>query len=277
VSYDKMTVEEFGRYLIESEDLDPVYVALRNTDWDDDTMIRWLLAYWCFYDAGVACYIADAETIDGYWARFEIAAENEITTPFGTRWRRASERRHARGKSARKMVDYFRSNYPDPIMLLREMQELEGRPVAEVLKWAKRHYLFGDWIAFKVADMMEQVLGLNIEFDEAAIFMFDSPAKGASIIADQKGMVFKDQATTNEWAIDFLIRTFSDLTAPNGLRPIGLQEAETVLCKYKSHLSGHYGKLNDIIEIREHLQPWILETALAVDFSRAFPKGTVRV
>jgi hypothetical protein len=49
----------------------------------------------------------------------------------------------------------------------------------------------------------------------------------------------------------------SDLTAPpDHQRPLGLQEVETILCKWKSHCNGHYKPLNDTLEIQETLHRW---------------------
>jgi hypothetical protein len=52
-------------------------------------------------------------------------------------------------------------------------------------------------------------------------------------------------------------KSFADLHAgPDYKRPIGIQEVETVFCKWKSHCSGHYPPGKDSIEIREGLHNW---------------------
>jgi hypothetical protein len=56
------------------------------------------------------------------------------------------------------------------------------------------------------------------------------------------------------WAYDRLIKELGDLRAPPRYeRPINIQEVETILCKWKSHLSGHYELGKDIIEVRHGL------------------------
>src|SRR5690349_13751657 len=96
LSYAPLTVEDFGRQLLTSQDLDPIYVALDVMDLDPVILRRWLLAYWCCYDAGVSCYIADRPDPSTYdpthfWVRMRAMAENELPSPLGGRWRRSAE------------------------------------------------------------------------------------------------------------------------------------------------------------------------------------------
>lgn len=70
--------------------------------------------------------------------------------------------------------------------------------------------------------------------------------------------------------VAYLEETFSDLLAPPLFdRPIGLQEVETVLCCWKSHMNGHYPLNNDIDEIQEGLRGW---GTAASAFSKMMPE-----
>ena len=60
-------------------------------------------------------------------------------------------------------------------------------------------------------------------------------------------------------------------------RPVGLQEVETILCKWKSHMNGHYPLNNDIMEIRHGLKDWLPVSALARAFYDAMPEGLTDV
>ena len=56
------------------------------------------------------------------------------------------------------------------------------------------------------------------------------------------------------WAYDELIKALGTYQAPPQMdRPINIQEVETILCKWKSHLNGHYPTGNDIAEVRHGL------------------------
>jgi hypothetical protein len=57
--------------------------------------------------------------------------------------------------------------------------------------------------------------------------------------------------------VPILERKFSSFTAPPRYdRPVGVQECETILCKWHSHLNGHYPVGKDSREILEHLRGW---------------------
>ena len=83
---------EFGRKLIEANDLDPVYVLLWNSNFDRLKMKKFLLAYWAFYHMGTASWISEGATLpittpNSYWDRFMTAAKS-MDYP------RCPERRH---------------------------------------------------------------------------------------------------------------------------------------------------------------------------------------
>src|SRR6188768_3254002 len=103
-------VYTFGRQLIETQDLDPLYVALYQGKVDglltEDQLKRWVFAYWCFYHAGFASY-ASERSGPAYWGVMERAAVNITKPPVGERWPRAAERRHFRGQKAIDSVRWF--------------------------------------------------------------------------------------------------------------------------------------------------------------------------
>ena len=268
-------MEEFGRQLIESGDLDPIYVALSNLDLDSTTLNRWLLAYWCCYDAGVSCYLADAETPTHYWDRLQRVASNVDEAPIGGRWRRGSERRHWRGVNAMKSLADLRERYHQCPENMAHYCAGEGPTTfVDVTRRVQEHVAFGPWIGFKVADMAERVMGVPVSFEEAEVFMFDSPREAALMLWDQTTslVMIHTERTKITTVVQSLRDLYIDLRAPpTGDRSIGVQEIETVLCKWKSHLNGHYPLFNDIREIRHGLQPWAAQGGLARQFLASMP------
>ena len=102
--YERLTIEKFGRELITSGDLDPVYIALTDMDLGPEQKCRWLLAYWCWYHCGVASWLSEFEGPD-FWVKMLQVAKNEKEHPMtGTRYQRGKERRHARGDAGINMV-----------------------------------------------------------------------------------------------------------------------------------------------------------------------------
>ena len=291
-SYERLDIYEFGRVLLESGDLDPVYIALNAMQWRDPAQLeRWLLAYWCLYHCGAASYISEAEGAS-FWDRMEEAARNETKAPDGGRWPRGSERRHFRGEAAIRAVAKMRERCPDmPERVVHYIAYGEPpnhvipvstrpQPFAEVADRAKSLPLFGPWIAFKICDMLDRLGIAPINFDKAAVFMFDDPVKAALRLwrvhenlpdtAEPKDAATKAQIIDN--VVAHLTEHFKSFTAPpRHERPVGLQEIETILCCWKSHMNGHYPLLNDIREINEGLSSWAPHSETARAMLQAMP------
>lgn len=236
----KLDVVEFGRQLVTTGDLDPVYVVLHNAGLSKTELYKWLIPYWCFYHVGTACHIADHPY---YWPTMAKAAASKD-------YPRSSERRHFRGAFAIKAVEKLAK-----VGWLRPIEQLiEGSPLtlSTVMKRVKTWYGFGDWIAFKVADMLERLDICKVTFTEADTFLFDSPREGATLVVEHNATHKVDDHP--KWAMDYLSIHLGTLDAPpRKERKLNGQEYETILCKWKSHLSGHYTVGKDIHEVREGL------------------------
>jgi hypothetical protein len=130
---------------------------------------------------------------------------------------------------------------------------------SDVMRRAQEHVGFGPWIAFKIADMAERVMGVPVSFTDAEVFVFKDPAKAAVMtwlvwhpeltqpIADAPGVEPNNvaagpaaRAALLREVVSRLTHEFRDLPAPPGWdRPVALNEIETVLCKWKAHINGH--------------------------------------
>lgn len=280
--YPRLTIEDFGRRTLETQDLDPVYDALNQMEWSEDHRNRWLLAYWLCYHPGAASYMSDYED-RAFWDHLGIAAHNAAAAPTGDRWPRAPERRHWRGTAAVNSVHYLRERYEtatDMVMYCAGGHDgwSNPEPYALVEKRVKEHYAFGKWIAYKVADMLERCCGVPVLFSEAEA-MYDSPRQAASRVWVLKaglaeGAKPKDEPKAVSTVVEHLLATFSAFTAPGSGRAFGYQEAETVLCKWNSHMNGHYPLNNDLIEIRAGFEPWCAVSETARQFASVFPQIT---
>lgn len=294
-NYPRLSIYEFGEHLLTSGDLDPVYIALHRADWQDvDHLYRWLVAYWCFYHCGAASYISEAQG-EEFWERMRIASENTTPSPLGERWPRGSERRHFRGDQSNSAVAQMRARYPRPAQIIQRIAHpyhdadlgeegppLERLPFELVSSRARGLPRFGPWIAFKVADMLDRLGIAPVDFDHAAVFMFDDPAKAALKLWRQHERL-PDTAEPKDWeartkiiknVVAHLSDYFKDHTAPPiHERPVGLQEIETILCKWKSMMNGHYAPYNDINEIRHGLEQWSPHSETARTLLHAMPEG----
>lgn len=264
--YEKLSLEEFGRQLVLSGDLDPVYTALSRVEYDGQRMRRLLFAYWCCYNLGEADYLSTSEG-NAYWFTMQTMAENSQPSPVG-RWPRGRERRHFRGEKAIEAIGWFWKNYSNrahgPVTTLETLfsQEEEGPPLrtvpyVELKKVVCEWPQFGPWIAFKVGDMLERVLHLPVDFTDSDVFFFDSPREAAKSWAMQNFWTVA-MSDAPKVAVEFLKKELGHLSAPPSFdRSLNIQEFETILCKWKAHQNGIYPIGSDIKELKHSLEPWV--------------------
>ncbi len=249
--YEVLPIESFGAALLQEGDLDPVYNAVHRARMPPEQLYRWLLSYWCCYHAGLSSYISESEGVH-YWYLMNLMASNEVKSPVGGRWPRGRERRHFRGQRCVDAVSYLTRAFPHPEDAVRW---LGGGPYRYVRGRVTTWPLFGPWIAFKVGDMLERCVGVPVQFSDAEVFLFDSPRDAAALWATETGLPREENSVLA--ACRYLQRTLGHLPAPpNGDRRLNLQEWETILCKWGSHVKGHYPVGIDTRELNEALEVW---------------------
>ena len=290
-----MGIEEFGTRLLDTNDLDPVYVALTAQEWDNSQLHRWLVAYWMFYNAGFASYASEREGFE-FGDLLTLAAENTTQCPstHDGRWPRGRERRHFRGQQAVDAVDEFRRIYGSHPERMVEAIVAEAPNYDKLTYMVKRHRGFGPWISFKIADMTDRVLGTKVNFERQSVFMFKDPMQAAIALefTRRQMLPWKEAITAvklNKYSysdmfveitssVEYLLNYFRDrLAPPYGDRPVNIQEVETILCKWKSHMNGHYPLGCDIHEITEGVGPWCEHSWAARDFIHTMPRGGIKL
>lgn len=260
------TIEEFGQQLLETGDLDPLYIALVGANLEKNQLRRWLFAYWCCYNAGASSWISECETPEEYWKSMAWMARNDVPSPLGERWPRGHERRHFRGQKAINAVEHYTIAFPQPEMISLEFERpiringSTGLPFQTIRDRVVKLPQFGPWIAFKVADMLERVMNVPIDFKDSDILMFDSPFESALEVwnnrlamGDETSPSMAVRKTTN-WLVNYFSRHYA--APPRRDRPVGIQEVETILCKWKSHNNGSYPMGLDTHELHEGLEKW---------------------
>lgn len=270
------TVTEFGRQLLRTGDLDPVYVAIHGARLAAPLKARLCLAYWCFYSLGAAARMAEAKTDKAYWALMREAAAN-VGEP--KPWPRGAERRHYRGAQAVDSMAELYAKYGSG----GAQKAVEGfigisvnTTYSRVAARVQTHRGFGEWIAFKIADMSERVLGYNTDFADCHLGIYKDPRQGAAVAYLEsdpdmarywEGTHFEGagpwdfpindsqlEATVKHYVRVFRAGKFK--APPDFTRPVNVQEVETVFCKYKSHLKGHYPPGKDTLELHHSLAGW---------------------
>lgn len=251
-----LAIEEFGAELLRTEDLDPVYPMLLAAELPPSQLSRWLLAYWCFYHCGVASYISDAPTLAKFWAEMRGAAVNNRSI---RTWPRGSERRHFRGVQAGNGVEGLAERFPDPVNMLEILKTYKR--FVDLNRYVQSWRQFGPWIAFKVCDMTQAVLGHELSFEGASLTMYAEPVKGAKLAYQTQWFPGDDAERHPAFYVDYALERLAkayqgQLAPPHYQRPLGLMEFETILCKWKSHRNGHYPVGHDTREIIQGLNGW---------------------
>lgn len=259
MTYERLHHMAFGDQLLETGDLDPVYIGLIALNLDEAQLSEWLIAYWAFYHCGIACALVEGGHLR-YWDSFERHA-------LRPRSERGTERRYFRGSKVPEALAFLRGK-GQPVHWVQHLAK--GQSFEDVAARVQEAPLFGPWIAFKAADMLERCAGVEVDFSGCELAMYEGPRKGALLIAEQEG-----------WPADVpevctrLLRMFGDWSAPPyGDRLVNIQEIETILCKYKSHWTGHYPLGKDSREVREALHGW---GGLAEKMAAAVPQeGSIK-
>lgn len=264
------TIEEFGVQLVKTGDLDPVYTAIHSANLDEGTKHRLVLAYWCFYSLAAAARLAEAKTPAKYWELMEEAATFSPVGYEGKRpWPRGGERRHFRGWQAQGAMNALHSGYKnatDAVMGLTDGKNPQPT-YHSVSQAAQRHRGMGPWIAFKIADMSERILGMGTDFTDCELGIYKDPRQGAALAWVERCQFTLETWKLTPWAypitndelqscVEHHVRLFQRklLSAPpTGDRLVNVQEIETIFCKYKSYRKGHYPPGKDIREISHGL------------------------
>jgi hypothetical protein len=238
--YTVMGYKEFGHQLLDTYDLDPLYVILARTSWPDKVLFKFLLGYWIYYSAGCACKLAESRNF------YDLAFVGD-----SEHWPRGHERRHMRGDIFKNTVTGL-AQFGPPEKVVEFM--LDGKDFQSIAKRVQSFSGFGPWISWKVADMAERVVNLPVKFDNAEIGVYRDPVKGAALIGfgDQHYPIKLDEVHA---VFSRLQSDFGQRKAPPYLdRLVNIQELETICCKWKSHVNGHYPLGLDTKEIYHGLE-----------------------
>ena len=238
------TWQDFGADLITSYDLDPVYPVIVATDMDVDMRKRCCLAYWCFYHLGVSSIIAERPSKYFY---------DEMRSQVTNKCPRGMERRYFYGDLAWNTIEGL-EDFGSPESVVDMMTQHSCFQSVNLA--AQSFYGFGAWIAWKIADMADRVLQVELDFSDTNLNIYKDPKQGAAYIltGDKKYPITEDELNG---VVNEMETYYSGLLAPPFQdRPINIQEVQTVLCKYKAHAFGFYPYYNDSIHIHKALQGW---------------------
>lgn len=224
----------FGRTLVESGDLDPVYIAVAGAKLSLAQRKRFVLAYACLYNVPLAGAMSE-QAGDAFWNTLTAAAASSD-------YPRGSERRHWRGAASIASAAHLRATggSPENVVDMWFGHYGAGRRFADVVKRVSPFVGFGPWVTFKIADLGERVLEYPVNFDDCALGVYRDPAQGANLVLYGDHSTTADLQDTDAALRALIASPLGKLVPRPGTRRFNVQEAETVLCKYKSHVKGSY-------------------------------------
>jgi len=243
------SLHQFGKQLLDLNDLDPVYVVANLLLLEEDTLHRFLLAYSMFYHVGFAAQAAEHSGED-FW---EFVSYRLDSHP------RGRERRHFRGGAARTSIRYLSQSYPTPEEAVWYwIGDRKPRTFQGISNRVQEAPSYGPWIAWKLVDMIDRCCGIPVELEGTEINMFRSPRDGAGYLATgdlEPSASYTEALVHVQNAVSVLVSGFQHRSAPPLYdRPYGVLEAETVLCKWFSSVKGHYQLGEDVEFVTSSLE-----------------------
>lgn len=236
-----MNCVDFGTALLKHGDLDPLYTVLWSAQLPRKQLGRFILAYSCLYHAGASAYCCESKD---FWGCLDYLRRQG---PRGT------ERRHWRGSLAIKSLESLSRETPENVL----KHWFNSRDFNKVFDNVQQYAGFGPWIAFKIADLAERTGYAEVRnFTPSCLNIYSEPKKGAALF-----MYGDTERSIDDAELGVVVVTlqqyFSHYKAPPIYdRRIGVQEVETILCKWKSHMNGRYLLGKDTCEIFHHLHGW---------------------
>ena len=232
----KPTLEwpEYARLTVITNDLDPIYVALYKSGWDEAKLLRWCAAMVTYYHAGAACKLADLQG-DDFW---EALWHTYDTTP------RSSERRHFRGEAGLKAMKHWINTYKTPEKFMLACMK---PTFMDALRSGVPQ--IGVYFTWKACDFREAVFGYDVNWDGAERNMLKSATNGLDVLFGQEGVKL-------DYSKEILkiIDAIKALPAPPRYsRQCGIAEAETIACGVRQYYTHRVPIGQDIADKRNSL------------------------
>lgn len=242
---ERLGIVEFGRRLIETEDLDPVYVAMYRAKLARIEIVRFTVAWLMYYHTGLGCQIAESPRM---FSRMVYIAKHNDGFP------RGSQRKHHRKEPAVKSALDLRKRFKTGNECLQWL--IAGESTAREMFFRVCEWVgWGPCMAWRVPDIFERLGTYPALFVDSDVdLFFTSPKKGAILCAEMYGL---DMETPELNAHLYLMEHLGHMKAPPRYeRTINIQETETVFCKWKSHMSGHYNVGRDTGRARQGFEAY---------------------
>ena len=236
----------------------------------------------CLDHCGAASYLSDYQGVEFLRMLWRAAADS-MAAPIGRRWPRGPRRGHFRDALGREAVVALHERYGgEPEAMVRYIcgpaETDRTTTFAELFKRVSAHKGFDEKICFWVADMVDRVLGMQVAFDQGSILRHNEALKAADLAwtryYKENYRIRPGRQERRLLVIDGLTQKLSDLTSsPLDDRPVGVQEAATILCKWKRHWRRNYPLFYETREVATALDEWSTVTDTAARLRLFLPRN----
>jgi hypothetical protein len=238
-----LSFREFSKQIIESGDIDPDYIFIRDKcsefDWNKKQMFNWFLHKLVIYDSHSELQV--------------ITKHKKIEdVKYGTE-RRKSKR--------------FASQYLYNIKKAFAFTDVDkffsrnGKIVFNQIKTIKG---FGSWASWKFMDLMSCCYGVDVDFDSIDFRQaYTFPLKGLLMINNypEDVKILKDTKLYNKLIYNTYdkLNGLENLQSPhNNNKGLRINEVETLLCKYHSYRHNKYKVGQDILHLQKRASECII-------------------
>lgn len=223
LAYTILPFEDFGRAVIDGEDLDPLSTLLYRNVSDKGLAGRIALAWLLTTHAGTAVAVAEEEG-NAFWAA--ILRADAFGFPVGT------ERRNLTGPKLKRTVDTLSGWFPEPEDLFPKLHRTE---LSQLLKGWGRCPALRCYTGWRAAALADRALGLKITNFNASPTAYREPMQGLQALAEQRGTSRLEALGYAEWYFGEKYPA-----PPRNERPFSKLEVHDLLYLWNQHRHHHY-------------------------------------
>ena len=240
---DKQTFYDFSKELLLTGDIDPDYIFIREKskelNFNKQQVFNWILHKLVIYDSH-----SELQVITKVKKLEEVKFGNE------------------RRKSKNNAKEYL--NNIQKAFIGTDVERFftaNGNKVFNRIKTIKG---FGPWAAWKFMDLIDCAYGVNVDFESLDFRKaYTFPLKGLLLVNDlpEDVKILRDTNLYNKLLKNayHILEDLKDINSPhNNGKGLRLNELETLLCKYHSHVHNKYKAGQDLIHLNKREKECIL-------------------
>jgi|11_taG_2_1085331.scaffolds.fasta_scaffold02966_8 hypothetical protein len=240
---DKQTFYDFSKSLLITGDIDPDYILIREKSkelgFNKKQVFNWILHKLVIYDS---------------YSELEVITKQKKIEDV----KYGNERRKSKNK-AREYLNNIQKAFMD--VDVERFFSMNGNKIFNKIKTING---FGSWSAWKFMDLIDCCYGIKVDFDSIDFRKaYTFPLKGLLLVNNlPEDLKILNDTKTYKRLLENAYSILKDLkncdTPHNGGKGLRLNELETLLCKYHSHMHNKYQSGQDILHLKKRAKECII-------------------